>query len=1053
MNHYLKKIKVIVETLGKHVYESEVNLSHFHKKEGFFKNLDAVNQSALPWIETRTSEFWGGIDQNAWYRFQIEIPSSFKGKCVGLFVSTGEYDLSKEETTINPQILAYLDGVIIQGFDINHREFIITEESLGNETYTIDLKVNSGMFDRKFFYVLKLVCIDKATRNLYYNIRVPMQVAERLDDGNYNKLKMVNALKETIEYLDLRVMHSEAYNQSVSKANRYIENSFYKEACGHSEAIASVVGHTHIDVAWLWTVSQTREKLARSFSTVLNLMSEYPEYKFMSSSPQLYEFLKEDYPELFQKVKEKIKEGRWEADGAMWVESDCNLISGESFVRQFLYGLKFFREELESECKVLWLPDVFGYTGSLPQIIKKCGIDYFVSCKMGWSDTNRLPYDTFMWKGIDGTAVLSHMITTTYPRQSVTSYATDYNGQLFPETVMGAWDTYRQQLENKDVLITFGYGDGGGGPNKEMLENQRRMHYGIPGCPRTQMKTVRSFLSELDMQTDGGKSLPEWSGELYLETHRGTYTSMARNKKANRKCEIELSKAEKLNTIALKLLDHPYPKVALDSNWKTVLTNQFHDILPGSSIKEVYDVTKMEYEQNRLELKALVEAPLYQIKNQIHLNDTSIVVFNFLAFERSDVVLIERSSLNQDLLENPFVIKEESGTYIPYQLETENLVFYAKDVPSMGYKTYQIEAVVANTDWLCSEFIVTPEKIQNKFIKIAVDDKGTFTSIFDRQNNREILKEGRRGNRILCYENKPIRFTNWNIDKAYKDKVWEVEDITSIEVIENGPVRKILSVKKTICNSICHQNIIVYADMPRIDFDTFLDWKESDILLKVNFPVAINTTVATCDIAFGTIERTTHNNTSWDQAQYEIPAHKWVDLSEEGFGVSLLNDCKYGYDVKLEELNLTLLKPGTFPNPSADIEAHQFVYALYPHPHTHKKAKTHQQAMSINEPLVGKFVNKQSGHLAENLSFFKVDCDNVILDTLKKSETSNSIVLRVYENHNKRCQVKLSTYFEIEKVVETNLIEHEIGLIPHGEKSFVFELKPFEVKTFKLNIK
>ena len=595
MKYTLEKIERIIKEIEKNIYTNEFAIDYFMKKEGFFKSIEDVENSNTEWIEVKTDEFWGGVDKNSWYKFDIKIPENFKNQTIALFVSTGDYDLSKEETTTNPQILFYKDGEIIQGFDINHREYILEEKSIGTEKYRIDLKVNSGMFERKFNYKIMIVTVDENARNLFYNIKVPYEVAKNSKD-EFLKIEITELLKNTINKIDFRQVGSDEYKKSIEKANEYIESEFYGDFCNQNKITASVIGHTHIDVAWLWTVAQTREKIVRSFSTVLSLMEQYPEYKFMSSTPLLYEFLKEDYPEIYSKVKEKISEGRWEADGGMWVESDCNLVSGRSLSRQFLYGKNFFQKEFAVDSKVLWLPDAFGYCGSLPQIMKKSGIDYFVSCKMGWSDTNRLPYDTFMWHGIDGTEILSHMITTTYPRQSVTSYATDYNGQLFPEPVMGAWNTYRHRDINKDVLITFGYGDGGGGPTKEMLEYQRRMNKGIPGCPKTEMCTVNEYFEKLENNL-GEKELPKWFGELYLETHRGTYTSMSRNKKSNRKSDTLIGNLEKLSSINSKLSNKNYDRKTIDSSWKTILRNQFHDILPGSAIEEVYDVTKKEYDE------------------------------------------------------------------------------------------------------------------------------------------------------------------------------------------------------------------------------------------------------------------------------------------------------------------------------------------------------------------------------------------------------------------------------------------------------------------------
>jgi alpha-mannosidase len=1055
--HFISgRIRKIIKEINKNIYSNRVTIKEFMMKDGYFKGLKDLEASHEEWKVYKCGDFWGGRDYDAWFRFDISIPEEFKGKTIALYVSTGIDDLEKEETTINPQMLLYLDGKIIQGLDINHREVILSKKSKGCEKYQADIKVNSGMYDRKVALTAKIVTIDEDTRELYYNIKVPYDTAVQLPDGDYRKLKIIEVLNETINLIDFREPNSKAYNESIKCANNYINEEFYNKICGSSESVASVIGHTHIDVAWLWTVAQTREKVARSFSTVLNLMEQYPEYKFMSSMPQLYKFLKEDYPELYSKVKERVKEGRWEADGAMWVEADCNLASGEGLVRQILYGTKFFREEFGVECSTLWLPDVFGYCAALPQIMKKSDIKYFMSCKMGWNDTNRMPYDTFMWKGIDGSEILTHLVTTTYPRASVTSYATDYNGQLFPETVMGAWNKYRHKTLSDDVLISFGYGDGGGGPTKEMLENNRRMSKGIPGCPKTEIRTVNEYFNKLEEKVKDSNKLPRWVGEMYFEFHRGTYTSMARNKKSNRKCEFGLLNAEQLNTMSL-MINNEYPKEELDKHWELVLKNHFHDILPGSCIKEVYDVTKEEYEQTETEIEGLINKAVDTITSKVNLHKDSIVVYNTLSFKRDDIVEVQIPKDMSDIL-----LVDEENNNVEYQMlagEAKNkLVFLAEGIPSNGYKSYKImnkndeKEISQEIEEGLNEFIISKNRMSNKFFNINIDEKGTFTSIYDKVNNREVLKENERGNKLLAFEDKPMAFDNWNISMYYKEKMWEVDQVKRIQIIEDGSIRKVLEIEKDFSKSKIIQKIIIYKDIPRIDFDTYVDWKETDVLLKASFPVDINTDKATFDVQFGNVERTTHNNTSWDAAQYEVSAHKWADISEGDYGVSLLNESKYGYDIKGENLNITLLKSGTYPNPEADKEEHSFVYSLYPHKGNWKEAKTNSMALKLNIPVISKYEKAHTGILPEKLSIIDIDCDNVVIEVIKKAEDSNNIIVRMHELYNRRTKVNLNTYYNLKAVIECNLMEKELQQLQHHKNNFTFEIKPYEIKTFKLVI-
>lgn len=1055
MDFTLGRIGKVLKELNNNVYSYIVQIEEIMMKEGLFPNIDEVDKSPEAWKLYRCGEFWGGIDKDAWLRFEINVPKEFLEKTTALYVSTGIDDFEKEETTINPQMLLYLDGEIVQGLDINHREVILSKKSDIKEKYQADIKINSGMYDRKFSLQVKIVTVDEETRELYYNIKVPYDVAKNLPDGDYTKLRILKALNETVNHIDFRSLHSDLYFKSIKRADEYINEEFYEKICGTLNVTASTIGHTHIDIAWLWTVEQTREKLARSFSTVLNLMKQYPEYKFMSSMPQLYKFLKEDYPKLYEKVKERIKEGRWEADGAMWVEADCNLASGESLVRQILYGTRFFENEFGVKCNVLWLPDVFGYNAALPQIMKKSGIKYFMSCKMGWNDTNRMPFDTFMWKGLDGSEVLAHFITTTYPRASVTSYATDYNGQLFPETVMGAWNKYRNKLLNDDVLISFGYGDGGGGPTKEMLENNRRMNKGIPGCPKTEICTVNEYFDKLKDRLGNSEKVPRWNGEIYFEYHRGTYTSMSREKRANRKNEIGLSNAEKLSTIDMVINNNVYKKEELDRNWELVLRNQFHDILPGSCIKEVYEVTENEHKQVEKSMSKIIGDSVDNISRKINLSNDSIVLFNTLSFDRNDIIEVDIPR-DYDKIKIIDGNKEEVKIQTSTGEDNKNIVFYAQNIPANGYSVYYVCDKENTIDGRCEdnaeEFQISKSRMVNRYFDVRIDEKGSFTSIYDKTNNREILKRNHRGNRLLAYEDKPMAYENWNISNYYKEKVWEIDEVVRAQIVEDGPIRKILEIEKCFSKSKIVQKIVLYRDMNRIDFDTYVDWKETDILLKASFPVDVNARKAAFDVQFGNVERSTHNNTSWDKAQYEVPAHKWVDISEEGYGISLLNDCKYGYDVKDENLNITLLKSGTYPNPDADKEEHRFIYSLYPHRGNWKDADTNSMALCLNVPVISKYEKAHDGSLPDNMSFIDIDCNNVCIDTIKKAEDGQDIIVRMYEFCNKRTRVTCNAYFDLAGVSECDLMENNIESADYENKCFSFEIKPYEIKTFRLLI-
>jgi len=712
MHFGLERVQKYIRDLKPCIYRAVNPITSFEVKEGFFKNHEELENSDIKWSEYKTGDYWGGKDIDLWFRFDVEVPDEFSGRPVALYISTG---LDNEYTLINPQFLIYINGEIVQGMDINHREVILHNAPSGGEKFHIDLKAHSGMWERKVDLFVQLVSLDQDTRNLYYNIAVPLEVAQNLSEGDDRRTVILTSLNETINILDMRKPHSVEYSESVEKADKYIEENFYKDKCGKEENVASIIGHTHID-------------------------------------------LKEDYPELYEKVKEKIIEGRWEAEGGMWVEADCNLSSGESLVRQLLFGTRFFEKEFGVKNKILWLPDVFGYSAVLPQILKKSGIDYFMTTKISWNQFNKIPYDTFNWVGIDGSEVLTHFITTKDLTQELNPHFTTYNGFLYPEAVMGGWDRYQQKDINKDILVAYGYGDGGGGPTKEMLENHRRMEKGIPGCPKTKVDTALGYFERLENTLESSARVPKWVGELYLEYHRGTYTSMARNKRDNRKSEILYLDIESLASMATSVTDYQYPQDVLNQGWEVILRNQFHDILPGSSIKEVYDDSDLEYKYVFKTGTKLLNESLQALSKEIAVEDTSVLAFNTLSFERDDLVRFE-----SDRVVNG--VRDENGNIKPCQMIEEDDVryglFYGNKLPAKGYKAFEIEK---NAVERTSRIIVSASRMENQFFVLELDEKGNFSSIFDKINQRELLKENEFGNKIYAYEDKPMGNDNWDID-------------------------------------------------------------------------------------------------------------------------------------------------------------------------------------------------------------------------------------------------------------------------------------------------
>ena len=951
MRFISERIRKTYEEIGRYVYSNTLNIDNYKFIAGKYDNIDEIkNAPEEGWIDFKTGDLWGE-ESHGWFKTSVKVPEEFAGQTIALSFHTflGDWD-----NTTNPQFILYVNGEHIQGLDVNHQETILTHNAVAGEVYNIDLHAHIGRIEgKKSTLHGKLVTIDEEARKLYFNLSVPHIVATKLHEEDKRRIDMLTVLNDTINLIDLRRPFTKEYNESLKIANKYIEENFYDKMCGHEDMVATCVGHTHIDVAWLWTVAQTREKVARSFSTVLKLMEEYPEYIFMSSQPQLYKFLKEDHPKVYEKVKEKVIEGVWEPEGAMWLEADCNVTSGESLIRQILHGKRFFKEEFNVDNEILWLPDVFGYSAALPQILKKSDVNYFMTTKISWNQINKMPYDTFMWKGIDGTEILTHFITTTYPDQDpFKETMTTYCGNIHPGSIMGAWNRYQQKNINNDVLVAFGFGDGGGGATYEMLENGKRLSKGIPGAPKVKIGKAKDYFKKLEETVKDNNKLPKWVGELYLEYHRGTYTSMGRN-----------------NSMAM-LLGKNYPLADLNAAWETILLNQFHDILPGSSIKEVYDVTKEEYKDLIEKGNNFVGSALDNITSEINLKERSVVVFNSLGFERDDIATFD---VPEDI-ENPAVLDGEEEIICQRIDDGEKAIFFAKGIPANGYKSFKI---IESTNKEVENVSLSEKEAENDFLRIKFNEEGNIVSLFDKRAEREVLKEGTLGNRLQAFEDKPMEYSNWDIDIYYKEKMWNVDDVQNIEVVEEGPVRSTLRIERKFLESTIVQNIYVYKDLDRIDFNSYVDWKEHEILLKTSFPIDLNATEATYEIQYGNVKRPTHSNTSWDEARFEVCGQKWADLSEGDFGVSLLNNCKYGHDIQDGDMRLTLLKSGTHPWTETDQEEHFFTYSIYPHMGTWKEAHTVQKAYELNQPLYTKVCEKHEGILEDTLGLVKVNKDNM----------------------------------------------------------------------------
>lgn len=1048
MLFYEERITRILQDLQELIspLKEEVSQFRYLPKGDRYADVSALDTSSWQAFDKTCS--WGGHNVCAWFDTTVEIPASMEGQVV-LF----ELQVEDGWDAINPQYTVYVDGVLRQGFDVNHRDLVLTECAKAGDTYRITLRAFSGRdqydLDMKGF----LKTLDREVEKYYYDLKVPHDVARLLPRDSDDYTQIITALTDSVNLLDMRDEKSDAFRLSLRAAQENLQKEFYKKRCGDKKQKIYCVGHTHIDVCWWWTLSVTRDKSVRSFSTVLENMNAYPDFLFMSSQVQLYKYVQQDAPDVYARIKERVREGRWEPEGAMYLEADCNLSSGESLVRQILYGKRFFRKEFGAESKIVWLPDVFGYSAALPQIMKKTGVDYFMTTKISWNEINKMPYDTFMWEGLDGTRILTHfapprdyaMDTYRHDNAHVTNPAittnTTYNAYLNANQLMGAWQRYQQKDISNCALMTFGFGDGGGGPTKDMLENYKRLSKGIPGAPQAKMSNSLDFFRQLEKEVKDNRFLPAWVGELYLEYHRGTYTGIARNKRYNRKMEYAYQNSELYGTLAEKLASKAYPQDDILNGWEVIARNQFHDILPGSSIFEVYEDSKEEYEKITAESGALIAHATQAVANQVNAAAGSLVVYNPNSFVNNDVVVFDVPAGMES------VIVMDGEKVLPTQLTYDGkAIFCMGAVPPKGYKTFTVR------EGECGKISITADEkhVSTPYYRVRFNKKAQFVSVYDKKQKRELIKKGAAANVIMTYEDKPHNYDAWDLNNYYTEKQWEMDDLSSFEVLETGAVRTVLRVERKYLDSVYVQDIIFYEHNPRIDFDNHVDWKQHHLFVKALFPVDIHAPEATYEVQYGHVKRPTHYNTSWDFARFEVCHHKWLDYAEDNYGVSMLNDCKYGAHVHDDVIGLSLLKCATLPNPVADQEHHEFTYSLLPHQGSWREAGTLQQAYSLNQPMTAVFKAEEGGVLPAQYALVKSSMPNVVVEVVKKAEDSDDTIVRVYEAYGRRVNATLSFAQAITAACECDLMEENETPVQLKGHDISFEIKPFEIRTFKV---
>ncbi|MDW8108100.1 MAG: glycoside hydrolase family 38 C-terminal domain-containing protein [Candidatus Kryptonium sp.] len=995
---------------------------------------------------------------SCWIRSKFKIPEKFLGKAISgkivFKVSVDDYGY----LWVNEKYVGYIpwDG-----------EFDLTSEIKPGQEITFAIKaVNTGgplRLLRAEFEIESVKEIVNEIKNLSLSLKVAQKLLSfdtyqtndmtrhdpKIDKSTIKReerIKLNNLLQSSSAEIDLSSLSKgdfEKFAFSVEKIKKKLTP--IREFSKRFTLI--FVSNAHIDAAWLWRVKETIEVCKNTFNSVINLMRKYPHLTYTQSSAVYYEWMRTLYPDLFSEIKNQIKLGKWEVVGGTWIEPDCNLPGGESWMHNLLYSQRYFQKVLGVKPEIGWIPDSFGYTWTLPTFFAKADITAFVTQKLNWNERNVFPYRLFWWESPDGSRVLTY-----FPFSYVNTI----------ENPFRLIDWLRQFEANtgfRELLILFGVGDHGGGPTEEMLkriEELKKLYI----FPEIKFSTVSDYFKTL--QIKDLKNLPVWRDELYLEYHQGTYTTHSDVKKYNRKLETALSNAEKFSAIAT-LFDFNYDNQLFEKYWLKFIFNQFHDILPGSSIREVYFDAKKDYEEVENFTNFQIRSSLEKVAQNINTNEIKdgepIIIFNPSSWERTDIVKLEMKPFD----ENEYTIFDLSGKEIASQNIIEEgrrkIIFIAENVPPIGYKTYILKKQKPTK--FETELKITKSTIENRFFKVEIDTtNGWISGIFDKRYDKQILTAP--GNKLQLLEDKPSAWDAWNVGLT---GIEFHSAFRGCEVVESGPVRSVLKINRdfrkpdtrsyppteTFPTSFFTQYVILYDKIERIDFRVDVDWWEKNIMFKVAFPLSVKDTVATYEIPYGYIQRSTQMRNSWDSAKVEVPALRWADISEKNYGVSLINGSKYGYDCKGSVMRLSLLRSPNWPDPTADRGFHTIEYALYPHKGTWKEAKTTNIAYDFNNPLIPILTDKHSGSLPVlNYSFVKLAPENLILTVLKKSEDANAWTLQFYESQGKDTEGEIVLPFVPSKVFISNFIEEDKSELKFSKEKITLKVKPHSIVTLKI---
>ena len=916
----------------------------------------------------KCGDVWGGLFDCAWFHFTGTVPAEASGAEVVLVLDVSGEMLVVDEHGVPRQGLT--TAASFYDFDLGKpgkRVLPFRAPATGGER--VDIWADAGNND--LFGKLQnngtlqeaLIAVRHPVREaLFYDFGVLLELMKQLEPKSARSQSILYALWRA------RNAFTAPDDEKAALAREVLRPELERSAGDHPLRL-SAIGHAHLDLAWLWPLRETIRKGARTFATVLRLMERYPDYHFGASQAQLYRWMKDLYPELYAAMQERIREGRWEPLTATWVEPDTNLPWGEALVRQILLGKRFAREEFGREIRVLFIPDTFGYSGTLPQLMRRSGIHALVTTKLTWDRYNRYPHDSFWWEGIDGSRVLVH-----FPPEGT------YNSSAAPRAIAKAERDYADKGVSGHALLVYGIGDGGGGPGVEHLERLARER-NILGLAPVVQEPVDRFIDRLVAE---GDRLHTWVGEMYLACHQGTYTTQGRNKRHNRLMEKGLRQAELLSALALVLVRLPYPAPELRRLWEETLLYQFHDILPGSSITRVYGETDERYPKMEQETEAIASTALRAIASGVDTGTLRrpLLVVNPLSWQRTEWLRVEDR-------------------------------WYRVELPPLGYVTIEGAEGAPEPEGIQA----TERALENEFLRLRFNSDGTVASVWDREFERELIPAGDAANRLTLYED---HGDAWDFAYDYDQRIVGSFHLESHSSWRDGP-RVVREQTFVYGSSRLTQRVVLTAGSRRIDFETRVQWQESGTMLRAVFPVTVRANECTSEIQFGSIRRPTHGSTSWDASRYEIPAQQWVDLSAADYGVALLKDAKYGHRIRQECLDINLLRSPAFPDPVADRGEHEFTYCLFPHSGDCLQGGVSRAAYEFNYPVSARAA--QRGALPPRLAFMEVDPPNIIVESIKKAEDGPALILRLFESEGRRSEARLRFGVPVRSAAEVNLLE------------------------------